>query len=86
MCDQAQVKVEVTNLKEDITSLKSQIVESPEELKSQMEKMKENVKNIKNSIVSHKEDAPLQVDVGKGDAYLCVCRKRRMSAWSSCRT
>lgn len=53
---QAQVKVDVSNLKEDIGKLKSQIVESPEELKSQMEKMRENVKNIKNSIVSRKAD------------------------------
>lgn len=49
---QAQIKVDVSNLKEEIGKLKSQIVESPEELKSQMEKMRENVKNIKNSIVS----------------------------------
>uniref|UniRef100_A0A3Q2WHK3 UF2 component of NDC80 kinetochore complex n=1 Tax=Haplochromis burtoni TaxID=8153 RepID=A0A3Q2WHK3_HAPBU len=47
---QAQVKLDVSNLKEDISKLKSQIVESPEELKSQMEKMRENVKNMKNSI------------------------------------
>uniref|UniRef100_A0A3Q4HJZ6 UF2 component of NDC80 kinetochore complex n=1 Tax=Neolamprologus brichardi TaxID=32507 RepID=A0A3Q4HJZ6_NEOBR len=47
---QAQVKLDVSNLKEDISKLKSQIVESPEELKSQMEKMRENVKSIKNSI------------------------------------
>ncbi|XP_072308950.1 kinetochore protein Nuf2 [Eucyclogobius newberryi] len=46
----AQIKVEVTNLKDDINKLKSQIVESPEELKSQMEKMRDNVKNIKMSI------------------------------------
>uniref|UniRef100_A0A3Q1HI34 Kinetochore protein Nuf2 N-terminal domain-containing protein n=1 Tax=Anabas testudineus TaxID=64144 RepID=A0A3Q1HI34_ANATE len=46
----AQIKVDVSSLKEEIGKLKSQIVESPEELKSQMEKMRENVKNIKNSI------------------------------------
>lgn len=52
---QAQVKVDVSNLKEDIGKLKSQIVESPEELKSQMEKIRENVKNIKISIVSQRQ-------------------------------
>ncbi|XP_008319184.1 kinetochore protein Nuf2 [Cynoglossus semilaevis] len=45
----AQLKVDMSIVKEDISKLKSQIVESPEELKSQMEKMKETVKNIKNS-------------------------------------
>lgn len=49
---QAQVKVSVSDLKEDIGKLKAQIVESPEELKSQMEKMRDNVRNIKNAIVS----------------------------------
>lgn len=49
---QAQVKVNVSNLKEDIGKLKSQIVESPDELKSQLEKMRENIKTTKMSIVS----------------------------------
>lgn len=52
---QAQVKVDVSNLKEDIGKLKSQIVESPEELKSQLEKMRENIKTSKMSIVSFKK-------------------------------
>ncbi|KAI9546645.1 hypothetical protein NQZ68_024543 [Dissostichus eleginoides] len=45
-----QVKVHVSNLKEDVGKLSSQIVESPEELKSQMERMRENVKTIKCTI------------------------------------
>lgn len=56
MC-QAQVKVDVSNLKEDIGKLKSQIVESPEELKSQLEKMRENIKTSKMSIVSFQKQS-----------------------------
>lgn len=66
---QAQVKVDVSNLKEDIGRLKSQIVESPEELKSELEKMRETIKACKMSIVSLEKQLKREVKCFRNDGH-----------------
>lgn len=86
---QAQIKLDISSLKEEVDKLKSQIVESPEELKSQLDKMRQNVKDIKNSIVSTAQRLVAGKASMSTEAHLqhaAAFRKKLTNVWWSCRT